>query len=179
MEYGLFGGLEPIVWIFYIFSMLFVSILLYIGIPLFALRVGRPVSRRGLSVRLLIYTAFILLMYAAVLCEAFDYSLNNVAEAWEESDKGTFILVTVIGFMPFAFIPVVWCIMCNTNKVDVRLPQDYILVRPVKANVTESGENAGVEYNGKKYLFAKSFEFKLRDKVKVRIIEGREYCYLA
>ena len=55
----------------------------------------------------------------------------------------------------------------------------FAAVRPVKAKVMQIENITEVEYEEKLYRLSKDFPFKLRDVVKVRLIEGEETCYLA
>ena len=81
--------------------------------------------------------------------------------------------------MPFIFLPISYCTFLKTNKVDVAVPRAYRNVRPVKAVVMEVDNVAAIEYNGSRYVFEKPLKFKLRDKVKVRLLKDKNECYLA
>ncbi len=181
LQYTLSGisHIDPDIFMIYTFFMLFTGLFVFAAIPAFTLYIGKPVSRRKLASRMLLYSLFVLMIYALTFGSTFDFSIENIQKAWFSGYKTEFVVFALLTFMPFAFIPFVWVAMCHTNKVDVRLPGQYIGKKPVKAVVVGTESIAAVEYNGKKYSFEKPFVLKLRDTVKVYLSEEKETCYLA
>ena len=174
------GELQPTVYIMVAVFTLVNLLFWFGGLPYLMLKIGRPKSRRKFFLFMTLYTLIVLglhvfYLYLSCLYEN-GYSANgytaNLGDAFYILFAAEFVLFLAAGIISFNFFK-------HTNIADVVPPAEYRHIKPVKAKVTSIDEKTVVEYNGKEYILSKNFKFRLRDNVKVRLIEGRENCYLA
>ncbi len=174
------GELQPALYIMVAVFALVILLLWFGGVPYLMLKFGRPKSRNKFFWVMVFYTFAVMGLHILYLylCCIYDngYSLSGYT-----SELGrAFYILAAVEFTLFAAAGLIsFNVFKHTNVADVVLPAEYRHIRPVKAKVTSIDEKTVVEYNGKEYKMSKNFRFRLRDTVKVRLIEDRENCYLA
>ncbi|MBR6401495.1 MAG: hypothetical protein IKS17_09820 [Firmicutes bacterium] len=155
----------------------------YAAVPYLCVRFGRPVSRNRFLLRMILYTAVLILLHTvwffAESAEAYGFDPTMASTYPPELMNVVAIIALIVSITACAAAVISYNVFKHTRGVDVRLPEDYRRVKPVKATVTQVDSLTAVEYGGNKYYMAKNFHCTLRDHIRVRIIEGRENCYLA
>ncbi|GEM_PF-2939918 len=161
----------------------FVSLLFWFGgVPYLFVKFSKPVSKRMFNLLMILYVLVITAFNGVFLfIDDVYYKSYNASIVVNDITPSTayYIIMAVI----FVLCVIAGIISCNifkySNGVDVTLPHEYKGIKPVKAKVMSIDDKTVVEYNGKNYVLSKNFNFRLRDTVKVRIIEDRENCYIA
>ncbi|MBQ8940831.1 MAG: hypothetical protein IJ062_03265 [Firmicutes bacterium] len=151
----------------------------YVAVPYIAVKFFKPVSRVKFFIRMMLYAAFLSALYAFWFYAEYKMAEDSFMD--ETLYAGNIAVAFIVGAAIISFVSAIisYNIFKHTKGVDVALPYDYIRAKTVKAKVTEVDSLTAVEYNQKTYYLSKNFNFRLRDEVKVKLIEDRENCYLA
>ena len=152
------------------------NLFLFVGVPAFALRAGRPISYFKFTRNMLVYVlcGLALNSYGVIKRLA---RLKILHDNFARLSvfiylAGGFVLPVVFGFAAFVFLQ-------QTNRVDEFMPKAYRALRPVEAVVVSSGDITRVEYRGKEYVMNKDFPLKKGSSVKVRIFGDENNAFLA
>ena len=180
MVYFIAGnGFDPRFVVALVTMCVFCILFWYAAVPYLAVRFFKPVSRTGFFIRMMLYAAFLSAFYAFWFYGEYKMAVENFVD--ESMYAVSIVGVFSIGAAIVSFVSAIvsYNIFKHTKGVDVALPYDYRHAKTVKAKVTEVDSITAVEYNQKTYRLSKNFNFRLRDEVKVKLIEDRENCYLA
>lgn len=174
------GTVGQLMIVFTIVSMIISGLFWFVGVPMLALKFGKPISRHKFFRNMVIYSLFILAGNVLTTIAQFRLITENADYLAQESlNRFLYIGMAKNVVWTLVFFLISYTILKFTKSVDVKLPAEFKHIKPVKATVMEVDSNTAVEYNEKRYVLSKPFKFMLRDTVKVRIIEGNENCYLA
>lgn len=149
-----------------------------IGLPALGMRFFKPVGRGRFYVNMVVYA----LLTAAIggMWAYLNYRFVDLEMSMPEDMLRVLVTVYIAEnvLTPLIFGSIACVVLADTRSVDKPLPLRFHGARAVKALVTETDPLTAVEYEGKRYVLSKSFRVRLRDKIKVRIIEDEEKAYL-